>query len=265
MGQDPIPEGHERVSSPVAAPLTPVSAEDFARRKRRIVQACVAAVLLIALSAIWIFRRSVDPLEAQKSLDAGQRLLKASRYNEAILAFDRALALKSNLVDAYLQRGRANLALNQLEPAIRDFGKAIQLRPDNAEAWVDRAAARLGQENYPAVIADCGEALARDPKLAMAYNLRGMALRQTGNPQKALQDFNRAVELSPDESNYFQRAATYQAMGEHRLAIADLDQAITLFPSSPMGYMARATSREAIGDLAGARSDREVGRRLEGR
>jgi len=257
VGQD------ENSGSP--APLTPISAEDFAWRKRRIVLICCGVALLAALVAIWVFRRSVDPLEAQKSLDAGERQLKATHYAEAILSFDHALALKSDLVKAYQLRGRANLALQQPEPAIRDFGKVIQLRPDSAEAFVDRAAARLGQQDYQGVIADCGEALARDSRLALPYNMRGIALRETGSPQKALQDFNRAVDLAPDESNYFQRAATYQLIGEHKMAISDLDQVIALVPGSPTGYLARAKSRAAMGDVAGARSDREAGRILEGR
>jgi tetratricopeptide (TPR) repeat protein len=246
-------------------PLVPVSAEDFARRKRRIVLAILAATLLAALSVAWMFRRSVDSVQAQQSVDAGERLLKATRYSEAIVSFDHALALKTDLTDAYLLRGRANLELTQLEPAIRDFTKVIELRPGSAEVFVDRATARFAQENYPAAIADCGEALARDSRIARAYNLRGMARLHTGSPQQALQDLSRAVELAPDESNYFQRAATYQSLGEHRKAIADLDQVITLLPNSPMGYLARAKSRAALGDLAGARSDREAGRVLEGR
>jgi tetratricopeptide (TPR) repeat protein len=267
VAQQEDPKGNGSVSSepqPIA-PMVPVSAEDFARGKRRIILACVAAALLVALAALWIFRRSVDPLDAQRALEEGRRLLKASRYSEAILAFDHALALKGDLADAYVLRGRANLALTRLEPAIQDFTAVIRLRPGSAEPFVDRALAHLGQENYAAVIADCGEALKRDSKLAPAYNLRGMALRQTGNVPQALEDLNRAVEIAPDESNYFQRGATYQLMGEHRLAITDLDQVIALIPSSPMGYLARAKSRAALGDLAGARSDREAGRLLEGR
>jgi tetratricopeptide (TPR) repeat protein len=245
--------------------MVPVAAEDFARGKRRVVIVWIVGALLLVLAGIWMFRRSVAPLEAQQSFDAGERQFKATRYSEAILSFDHAVALKSDLVDAYLLRGRANLALTQPEPAIRDFTKVIQLRPGSAEAFVQRATARLAQENYPAVIADCGEALSRDPKLALAYNLRGVALRETGHPQEALLDLSKAVELAPDESDYFQRASTYQLMGQHKLAIADLNQVITLFPDSPMGYLARAKSREAIGDRIGARSDREVGRVLEGR
>ena len=130
---------------------------------------------------------------------------------------------------------------------------------------MERASVHLGTDDYQAVIADTGEALRRDPKLTYAYNLRGMAYRALGNLPKSLEDFNHAVELAPGLDTYFQRATTYQSMGDHPKAIADLDQVIALFPTSPMGYLARAKSREAIGDAAGARSDRETGRQLEDR
>jgi tetratricopeptide (TPR) repeat protein len=259
------PPGRETASSKTPLPLTPVSAEDFARRKRRIVLACVGAGLLAVLVAFWIYRSSTAPVEAQQALDAGERLLKTNRYAEAILSFDRAISLKRDLAGAYLQRGRAQVLLMNLDAAIPDFTKVIQLRPNDPEAYLERAGVRLGQKDYPAVIADCGEAISRDPKLAYGYTLRGTAFRETGSLQKSLEDFNRAVELSPGLENYFQRAVTYQLMGEHKLAIADLGQVIDLFPSSPMGYLARAKSRAAIGDLAGARSDREAGRVLEDR
>lgn len=260
--------GSDRVAGPTPAgptPLVPVSAEDYASRRRRIVSAWIAAGVLISLLSIWVYRRSVDPLEAQTSLEEGRRLLKATRYTEAILAFDHAVALRSELVDAYLLRGRARMDLTLLDPAIEDFTTVIRLRPEDAEAFVDRAAARLAQENYPAVIADCGAALARDPRLAPAYSLRGVALRQTGNPQQALQDLSRAVELAPDEANYFQRAATYQMLGQHQLALADLDQVIALKPDDPQGYFARARSRRAVGDTAGANGDHRQALRLDGR
>jgi tetratricopeptide (TPR) repeat protein len=263
MGRVPDENPLGRVTQP--APLIPVSAEDFARRKRRIALVYIGAGLLLVLLAIWIYRISTAPVEAQQALDAGARLLKATRYTEAIHSFDRAVALKSNLADAYLLRGRANVALTKLEPAIQDFTKVIQLRPDGVEAFVERAGVRLAQQDYLAVIADCGEAISRDPKLAYTYVLRGTAFRETGSLPKSLEDFNRAVDLAPGLDNYFQRASTYQSIGDHRKAIADLDQVIALAPSSPMGYLARARSRAALGDLAGARSDREAGRLLEGR
>jgi tetratricopeptide (TPR) repeat protein len=253
------------VSTHPSAPMVPMSAEDFARAKRRVVFKWLGVGLVVILLGIGIYERSRTSQDGRKALNDGEQMLKAGRYTEAIQSFDRALTAESGLVNAYLLRGRANASLNQPEAAIRDFTKVIQLQPSNADAFVERAAVHLGANDYPAVLADCGEALSRNPKLTYAYNLRGMAYRALGNLPKSLEDFNRAVELAPALDTYFQRATTYQSMSEHAKAIADLDQVIALFPTSPMGYLARAKSREALGDAAGARTDREAGRRLEDR
>jgi len=245
--------------------MVPVSAEDFARAKRRIVYKWLGAALLVILLGVWIYERSTSSQDSRKALSDGEQMLKAGRYAEAIQSFNRVLAADSGLANAYLFRGRANAALDQTDAAIRDFTKAIQLQPGNAGAFLERAAVHLGTNDYQAVIADTGEAISRDPKLTYAYNLRGMAYRALGNLPKSLEDFDRAVALAPGLDTYFQRATTYQSLGDHPKAIADLDQVIALFPASPMGYLARAKSREAIGDAAGARSDRETGRQLDGR
>jgi tetratricopeptide (TPR) repeat protein len=240
-----------------------MSAEDFGRRKRRIVFTWVGAGLLIVLLGVWIFQSSSAPQEAQKALDNGEQMLKAMRYLDAIQALDQALARQSNLPRAYLLRGRARTGLTQTEAAIQDFTKAIQLQPGSAEAYVDRASAHLEANNYAAAVTDCGDALSRDPQLAYAHTLRGIAFRELGDLPRSLEDFNRAVELAPGVSNLFQRAVTYQALGEHAKAIADLDQVIVLFPANPLGYLARAKSRAASGDLSGAQSDWKAGGVLE--
>ena len=247
------------------APMVPVSAEDFARAKRRIVFKWIGAGLLATAAGLGIYEKSRSSQDGRKALDDGQKMLKAGRYAEAIQSFDRALAADKGMVSAYLLRGRAKVALGQTDPAVADFTKVIQLQPADADAFVERAAIRLQTNSYAAVVADCGEAIRLDPKLAYAYTMRGMALREMGSIASSLEDFNHAVELAPGLDTYFQRAATYQSMGDHRKALADLDQVVSLFPASPMGYLSRAKSREATGDLAGARSDRETGRRLENR
>jgi tetratricopeptide (TPR) repeat protein len=252
-------------SSKTTARMVPVSAEDFARARRRILFKWLGAGLILVLLGVLLYVRSASSGDAQKALDDGERMLKANKYTEAIQSLDRALSLRSGMVDAYLYRGRANAALLQLEPAVQDFTKVIQLRPQSTDALLERATAYAAQENYQAAIADCGLALSLDPKLVYGFTLRGNAYRKIGNLPRALDDFNRAVALSPVVDSYFQRASTYQLMGEQSKAIADLDEMITILPSSPMGYFARAKSRELMGDAAGARSDREQGRVLEER
>jgi tetratricopeptide (TPR) repeat protein len=248
-----------------AAAMVPVSAEDFARAKRRTVFKWLGVGLLVVLVGLGIYERSSSSQDVRKAYSDGEQMLKAGRYAEAIQSLDRVLAADSRMANAYLARGRANIALGQIEPAVRDFTKVIQLQPANTDAFVERASIRLRTNDYPAVIADCTEAIRQNPKLTFAYTMRGMAFREMGNLPKSLEDFDHAVELAPGLDTYFQRATTYQSMGNHPKALADLDQVVSLFPTSPMGYLARAKSREATGDLAGARSDRETSRRLEDR
>ena len=108
-------------------------------------------------------------------------------------------------------------------------------------------------------------ALAIDSQFAAAYNLRGLAVRGLGDPRSALTDFTRAVDLSQESYNYFQRGATYQMLGQHREALDDFDRMIAIQPDAAPAYFARAESRLALGDLAGAERDRHQGRILDGR
>jgi tetratricopeptide (TPR) repeat protein len=245
--------------------LVPVLEEDFRRARLRILFKWLGMALLVVIAGAWVYWRSSVSLTTRDALNDGERMLKTGRYSEAIQSLNRVVAADSKVTDAYLYRARANAALSQTEAALRDFTKLIQLQPANSGAYLERAVVRLRMEDYKGVIADSGEAIQWDPQLSYAYELRGMAYRALGSVPRSLEDFNRAVELAPGVGTYFQRASAYQSVGEHRLAIADLDQVILRLPGSPVGYLARTRSREALGDMTRARSDRETGRRLEDR
>jgi tetratricopeptide (TPR) repeat protein len=260
------PETNSTRSAEPSKPLVliPVTAEDVARHKRKIVLSCLAAALAGGLAVWFLYQRAVDPLHAKESYDAGVRLIQATRYEQAILNFDRAVDLKPDLADAYRLRGKAYMALTKPDPAIADFTKTSQLLPTNPDPLVERGFAYLDKKDYANAIADAGRALALNTRLSRAYNLRAMAERATGELQKSLADFTRAVELQPNLDNYFQRASTYQQLNQHKLAVADFDHAVEFAPDQPHTYFARAQSRAATGDVAGARADIQFGRKIEG-
>jgi tetratricopeptide (TPR) repeat protein len=245
--------------------LIPVTAEDVHRQKRRIVLAWVGLILVILAIAGWIYKRKTDPLRAQQSFDAAQRLFALARYREAIVGCDRAIALKPDFEEAFMLRGRAHLADNDAEHAIPDFTRARELRPDDPQAPVERAHAYIEQKNYAAAISDATAALVLDYRLARAYNLRGTALRALGQTEKAIGEFTRATELAPNSDNFYQRGATYQLLGDHKAAIQDFTQAISFNPDAPETYFARAGSERALGDLERAQRDHDYGRYLDGR
>jgi len=263
---DPL-EARETGAGDDAAPLVliPVTAEDVARRKRRIAlwTSCAAAAVLLV--AGYYYKRSVDPIHARQSYDAGMRMFAIARYPQAALLFDRAAALDPTFADAVLMRGRANDYDGKIDRAIADFTHVLELRPNDTAALLARGRAWLDLKDYQSAIGDANRALGIDSRLAGGYNLRGVARRILGDPRGALEDFTRAVELSPGTDNYFQRGATYQLLGEHRLALADFNQMIAIQPDAAPAYFARAESRLALGDVTGAEQDRQQGRILDGR
>ena len=245
--------------------LIPVTAEDAERRKLRIRFAAIGAPLILLAIAGFLYKRYTDPLNARESFDAGSRLFKIARYNQAILSFDRAVALDPDFADAYLMRGQSYQQDSKSEEAMRDFTKVTELRPNDPAGWASRAALYLDLYNYGAAIADASQAIALDPKRASVYNLRGVAYRKNGDLKRSLDDLNHAVALDPSADNFSQRGATYQALGEHQNAIADFDQVIAIIPDLGAVFFARAASRRALGDLKGAEEDHERGRILDGR
>jgi tetratricopeptide (TPR) repeat protein len=245
--------------------LIPVTAEDMARRKRRKVLTWVASIVAVLAISGWIYKRSTDPLRAQASFDAAQKLFAVARYNEAIVACDRTIALKSDFVDAYILRGRSHVVLSEPERAVPDFTKAIELRPRDPQAALERARAYIDEQNYTAAISDVASALALDRKLARASNVRGTALRALGDTKGAIAEFGRAAELEPNSDNFYQRGATYQMLGDHRNAILDFTSAIAWSPDQPQAYFARAESERDLGEKEKAEKDHSYGRYLDSR
>lgn len=239
-------------------------AEDVERAKRRKVLTWLAIGVSVALAGWFLYRRYMDPIDAQQAYDAGARLLQATRYQQAILNFDRATALNPDFTEAYRLRGRSYVADNNADGAIRDFTRVTQLAPRDAAALVERGFARIDKKDWAKAVADADRAIELNPKLARAFNLRGTARRAAGDAGRAVDDFSRAIELEPSLDHYFQRAATLQILERHREAIADLNEAIAYSPDQPHIFFARAESKAAVGDTQGAKSDIQAGRKIDG-
>ena len=126
--------------------------------------------------------------------------------------------LLPDFAEAYRMRGRAFMA--ESDPG--SWPSAISLAAGriaarDTPALVERGFARLDQKDYASAIADAGRAIALNPKIARAYNLRAQRRRATGDPRSAHRRLQQGRRVEPNLDNYFQRASTYQKLGEHRI------------------------------------------------
>ena len=68
---------------------------------------------------------------------------------------------------------------------------------------------------------------------ADTYINKGVAYYEQGEHRRAIENFDRAIELDPtDALTYDNRGYTYYELGEYGLAIEDYDKAIELDPTS---------------------------------
>lgn len=61
----------------------------------------------------------------------GLALQALKRLDEALASYDKALALKPNYADAYINRGNALKDLNRLDEALASYDKALALKPNH--------------------------------------------------------------------------------------------------------------------------------------
>lgn len=70
-----------------------------------------------------------------------------------------------------------------------------------------------------------------DPKGATGYLGRANALNTLGRWERSIADYNRAIDLDPDLANaYVNRGIAYAQLGEAKKAIADYEKALELKP-----------------------------------
>ncbi|NJN61895.1 MAG: tetratricopeptide repeat protein [Coleofasciculaceae cyanobacterium RL_1_1] len=91
---------------------------------------------------------------------------------------------------------------------------------------------------------------------AQAFYQRGLQKVEEGDEPGALLDFDRAIDLNPDDANaYYKRANVHFDMGNYEMALADYSTAIKLNPNDSDAYFNRGLAQMDMGNLQGAITD----------
>ncbi|MBD2014480.1 tetratricopeptide repeat protein [Microcoleus sp. FACHB-53] len=132
----------------------------------------------------------------------------------------------------------------------RISGKACQQSDQSLRASAHRKAKR---GDYMGAIALLTQLITRHPKHAIDYNNRGLIYSQSGQGEKALADYNKALELNPELDNaYNNRANYYASNGKLAEALTDYETALDLNPGNTRTWINQAITFRELGlyDLA---------------
>src|SRR5262249_24720256 len=104
-----------------------------------------------------------SPLLAGDHTERGRLLQEDQQLEQAVAAYDDALAIDANCVPAHRYRGTALLALKRYPEAVRAFTVCIKKGPPDADVYDGRAQARARTQDYRGALADYSRALEIKP------------------------------------------------------------------------------------------------------
>jgi tetratricopeptide (TPR) repeat protein len=225
-------------------------------------------------AAIADFTRLValTPLEARGYLRRAGAFRRAGRRAEALRDLDRAIALEPGNAQAYQQRSALHVGMGDTLAAKADLVRAFELAPEDPEIRASygrmQAMSSKTDEARGAAMRLIESSVQLDPEKHETWSLLAYRLRDAGFYAEAIPHITRAIELDPDNADYFDERATlirqcadptHPAAFQRVVlaALADAERAIALSGDREdlELYRQRASLREESGDLAGSIAD----------
>jgi tetratricopeptide (TPR) repeat protein/S1-C subfamily serine protease len=234
---------------------------------------------------------------AQQWIEYGNQLYRLGKYSQAVTAFERAISLQPNVLDAYYGKGLALLFMRNSTAALQAFDKAIMLVSPGSESkfyylWKYRSVTLKELNNLPSALVAISEAIRWEPQdntllnekahlldrleqysaaikiydliiskdqKAWAYNNRGVSKSKLGDNKGAVADYNVAIGINPQYAEpYSNRGITKYRSGDNKGAMEDYNIAIRIDPQYGEAYGNRGNVKSDLGDLKGAIADYDI-------
>ena len=178
----------------------------------------------------------------------GNALSNLEAYENAITSYDQALKFKSDLHEAWNNRGNALLNLGRYEEAITSYDEALKIKPDKHEVWNNRGVALWKLGRLEEAITSCDNALKFKPDYHEAWNNRGIALFNLGRFEEAIASYDEALKIKPDyHEAWYNRGIALFNLGRFEEAIASYDEALKIKPDYHEAWYNRGVALGKLG------------------
>lgn len=138
-----------------------------------------------------------SPLSAAEHLASGKELYESKDYAAALKAFQAALQLEPQWVEALIWCGRAHHSLRQHLQAQSLLHQATQQAADDSEAWYWLAVIQHSMNKYDAALHSIEQAIRLDHEHSSYRYWRGRVYLSLQKTQAALDDLSYAIQLNP--------------------------------------------------------------------
>jgi tetratricopeptide (TPR) repeat protein len=164
-------------------------------------------------------------------------------------------------VDQFVDRGNTLMAASKFDQAIADFTKALSFDPKNVTALADRGLTYVWMNKFDLADKDLNAAAAIEPENAIVHRARGLKAESSGDCAAAVDAYNRALKSEPRNGFALgHRSICENLLGRHSEALSDAKLALQMEPKWELLRTVRLDSFARLGqkDAAAAEAEKLV-------
>jgi tetratricopeptide (TPR) repeat protein len=186
----------------------------------------------------------------------GRLMLQRGDLDAAMDAFHRARELAPDWAEPREQLSLVHLLKENPRASVEEQTQLIERQPQQASHYVNRAFAFTQLKDFVEAANDYDRAIELEPENERLYFLRGVYRMNCQLTELALADFERVLAITGgDDSAREYRASLLLRLNRYQEAIEDYAQLIAKYPESPHAYSGRAFALAALGNNDRAQED----------
>jgi CHAT domain-containing protein/Tfp pilus assembly protein PilF len=165
--------------------------------------------------------------EAQIWFDRGWQFYLAGDFQNAIIAYNQAVQIKSDHHEAWFNRGTMLWHLARYEAALLSYEQAIQVKPDKYEAWNAHGITLANLGRYEEALAFYDQAIQIKPNYYDAWEGKGFALSHLERYEEQVLCYDQAIKCKPNSHTAFHdRGEALYRLERYQEALESCDQAL---------------------------------------
>ena len=159
----------------------------------------------------------------------GYSLFNASRYSEALDAFNNSLSIDPNDAIVWYNKGLALGHLDRYSEALDAFNKSLLINPKDGDSWYEKGYALTYLGRYSEASDTQNIALVINPNNTNAWNNKGYALAHLGRYQDALDIYDRALSIDVNNTiTWNNKGYALDNLGRYQDALDAYDKALSI-------------------------------------
>ncbi|AFY95132.1 site-2 protease family protein [Chamaesiphon minutus] len=172
-----------------------------------------------------------------KAIQTGKKAIEQQQYQAAIQSFDRAIQIRPDGSEAWLQKGYCLWQLELFDRAIGCYQKVITIDENNEYAYLGLGLNLFNIAKYSEAIFYLEKLIKLDSKHSDAYYYLGLAHQRSQNLVLADEALNKALSLAPKRLDILQsKAALMHELRNYQVAINTYQKIVEIEPSNATGH-----------------------------